>query len=902
MNLIKNYSKFYQVLLGFVFLLTNSFNANASHIIGGTIYYDYLGGTNYRIYISVYRDCLSQGADFDSPLTLGVFRASNNSIYNTYSVSYRGKQSVPVVFNNPCVIAPGGICVESTLYEYDVSLPPIPGGYILSHTRCCRGPEINNLRFPEDQGLTLSATIPGTESNGYQNSSPRFSGYPPLLLCNNDQLVFNHSATDLDGDQLVYSFAAPYQGGTSFNPAPNPPPNPPFVPVNWANNYSTSVPLGPNSSMTIDPQTGVLRADPGLSGRFVVGIRVAEYRNGVLLSSTIRDFVFRVFNCQITMQAILPTQEQLPGFNGFCNGNTNINFVNNSYGGTNYLWNFDDPASGANNTSTVFAPSHNFRDTGLYKVQLIVNPGWPCTDTAFIDIRIYDELNVTHNLPEPQCLVGNGFDLVANSDGPTTTVFNWDFGPNASTRTAVGRNVRVSFNNPGTQTIRLNARHGVCEKEEQFTVVTTPSPEAEFRLSQNYKCEGLDLVVTNASTNATRYFWSFGDGNQSNQTTSLVHSYNNPGAYTLFLRVEDANGACKDSMETVVVVNHPIILDLPPQIAQCITVNEFDFAGEVSGPVGTDYWMTINEGSVQYFDSTRVLGYSFVNAGSHTVTLYGRLGECLSQEDIEVRLIAAPTIDFKLRDGLRCVPFPAEYISLSTSEFPLNYQWDFGNGQFSDEANPLTFYMDSGWYDVSLRIWANEGCLDTLVLVREDFLRVNPKPEATFKVDKEVVDICNSGVQFTSLTVGDLMIQYDFDDKVARSNDHHPFYYFRNDGTHRVQQFVQSKDGCRDTAIIEVYVEPYTIFAPNTFTPDGDEHNNVFEFVVHFEPQTWHAQIFNQWGEMVFESYDVSMPWDGTYNGVIVPDGTYSYVVRYSPCHQKDYDKKVFTGFINILR
>ncbi len=64
------------------------FNANASHIIGGEIYYDYLGNNNYKFYISVYRDCNSSGASYDSPLSLGVF--SNGALIQNVSVNFNG--------------------------------------------------------------------------------------------------------------------------------------------------------------------------------------------------------------------------------------------------------------------------------------------------------------------------------------------------------------------------------------------------------------------------------------------------------------------------------------------------------------------------------------------------------------------------------------------------------------------------------------------------------------------------------------------------------------------------------------------------------------------------------------------------------------------------------------------
>jgi len=216
----------------------------ASHIIGGDIYYNFLGNNQYRFFITLYRDCASTGAQYDDPLYLSIF-TQGNVHYQTVQVPFPGSVVLPINFNNPCATQPTGICVERAIYQVVLTLPPIPGGYTVSYQRCCRGPNITNLQFPDDTGLTLVAQVPGSNTNASNNSSPRFTNYPPVLLCNNDQLIFDHSATDPDGDQLVYSLVTPNAGANSGNPQPLQMPPPPYFPVTWQSNFNAAVPLGP---------------------------------------------------------------------------------------------------------------------------------------------------------------------------------------------------------------------------------------------------------------------------------------------------------------------------------------------------------------------------------------------------------------------------------------------------------------------------------------------------------------------------------------------------------------------------------------------------------------------------------------------------------------------------------
>src|SRR3989338_7428143 len=156
-------------------LLTGT--ASASHIVGGDIYYDYLGNNNYQFFLSVYRDCNSSGAAFDDPLVLTVYNSSNQMIQNL-SLPFPGSTMVPTNFSDPCLNTAPDVCTQQAIYTTIVNLPPTAGGYTISYQRCCRGPAISNLNNPDDTGFTLSCVVPGTANNNFINSSPRFTGYP----------------------------------------------------------------------------------------------------------------------------------------------------------------------------------------------------------------------------------------------------------------------------------------------------------------------------------------------------------------------------------------------------------------------------------------------------------------------------------------------------------------------------------------------------------------------------------------------------------------------------------------------------------------------------------------------------------------------------------------------------
>lgn len=889
--------------IAFIFCLFFSLSpVYASHIVGGDISYDYLGNNQYRFYVSVYRDNLSGGAAFDSPLNFSVFRIIGNTRFADYEFTYTGFTSVPTNFNNPCGTAPTNIDTQNAIYTQVITLPPIAGGYRVAYQRCCRGPNINNLQSPDNTGLTLTIDVPGITNNNYINSSPHFTNYPPLVLCSQDDLVFNHSATDADGDDLVYSLVTPYAGGTSGNPAPNPIPAPNYPLVNWAGGFSATQALGPSASISINPTTGVINAFPTITGRYVVGIQVQEFRNGVLISTTIRDFIFQVFNCQIVLQAELPTQQELASFTSFCDGNLTIQFENNSFGGSTYHWDF-----GVNgittDVSTAATPTFNYPDTGHYTVQLIANPGSACTDTAYMEIDLYNAVNISFDIIDTLCFEGNSIDIIPVTDAPIGSSFEWNFTPDGVPLTSTIKNpVGVSFATSGWKHVDVTASFAICEGTHLDSIFIIPKPIANFEMPQNYKCDGLQVDFINTSQNSTDYTWSFFN-NQS--STDFEPSINFPagGSYDVKL-VTSANGSCPDSITQTLIVNELMTVSFTNSPDQCITDNLFDFIGQVTGPDHAVFtWDFGNGASVGNSNDTSVFGVNYTVPGTHTVTFTGNFDACEEVATSELFIYSSPTIGFGLVDGLQCVPWTAQFIDQSFSETPINYSWDFGDGSaVSTDSDPNHVYETPGMYVVSLTIRTDEGCIDTLFLTREDLINIFPIPDAQFSVSTEETDICHSSIYFTNESSGATNYKYWFDEGATFSTQENPGFAYSTSGYHYPYLIAYNQEGCSDTtATTRIYIEPFSVYIPNTFTPNDDGFNTVLTPQMWLTPTEWDFKIYNRWGEIVYRSTDYTESWDGNSKGLPVQDGTYQYILRYKPC-SAEQGTVFLEGHINLLR
>lgn len=511
----------------FIFVIS-VLNFHATHIVGGELFYDYLGSSQYRITLKVFRDCKPGTTGFDGLVAntscyVFVFLA-NGTLHSSVNMGLPVVTLIPPSINNPCIIPPSGICVEEGIYTATVTLPPVTGGYYLVYQRCCRNNTINNLILPQDAGATYMNHIPGPEKAAV-NSSPRFSQYPPIFICNGNELAFFQNATDPDGDVLKYSLCPAYNGldpccpiayNNAYNPSnspgcTNPPvqcpatiPSPPYSLLNYAPPFSGTYPIASNPSIQINPNTGYMTGKPTVNGQYVLKVCVEEYRNNQLINTHYREIQVNVVNCQyVTVSAFADQPDK-------CMGDT-IPFKNNSIGGNTFFWDFGVPTL-TNDTSRLTNPTYVYPDTGKYYVTLIVNPGTPCSDTLVKPVYVYPKLKVKPILKTPQCIKNNlTTHTVQGTYYPGVTQFTWvansAIPPVVSTTSDISP--PVSFQSAGVHTVALYVKHFICYDTLKDTLRVLKRPVAEIKIIPEILCAPRILSLINGSESEypATYHW-----------------------------------------------------------------------------------------------------------------------------------------------------------------------------------------------------------------------------------------------------------------------------------------------------------------------------------------------------------------------------------------------------------
>ena len=265
-------------------------SARATHILGGELYYDYLGQEQFEVFLKLYSEPTDVGnGTLDYSFTLGVY--SDGVLYESVTLYLDVTSTVPVQ-----VIAPEscqGMESEEILqlmYSGIVSLPSNDAGYDLTIQRCCFGDHVDNLLNPVDTGIALVSHVPAFTSDANPNSSPRFGAQLGWQFCLGESHELSNVAWDPDGDEIIYEWINPLSGGSPNNPAPLPPLDPQFLSsVSWASGYAQNSPFPSNTPIELDPYLGTIGFEPNEHGAFVFAIQAIEMRDGMQLSTTFRE-------------------------------------------------------------------------------------------------------------------------------------------------------------------------------------------------------------------------------------------------------------------------------------------------------------------------------------------------------------------------------------------------------------------------------------------------------------------------------------------------------------------------------------------------------------------------------------------------------------------------------------
>jgi gliding motility-associated-like protein len=219
----------------------------------------------------------------------------------------------------------------------------------------------------------------------------------------------------------------------------------------------------------------------------------------------------------------------------------------------------------------------------------------------------------------------------------------------------------------------------------------------------------------------------------------------------------------------------------------------------------------------------------------------------------------------------------------------------FGEEQINYNGN----IFSPGTYILVLT--SSNGCDSVVTLI----VTLSNQVIANFYCNSDELTSLSSEAQFNNTSSEANFYTWDFGDQSLNSNEFSPIHQFEifEAGTYNVTLIASNEFGCADTVVQEVLVREELIFyIPNTFTPDGNEFNNEFRpiFTSGFDRFDYSLLIFNKWGELIFESNDANVGWDGTFNGQIAQNNIYTWRITIKELYSAN--RLLQVGHVNLMR
>lgn len=880
-------------ILFILFLIAFFIPVFARHITGGEVIYDYKGsGPNnskiYTITLRLFRDedCVNC-APLPQTVVMGVYDNDNNQLVDGFKTIQLGSTEFPlgIIFSPPCLSNTPILNYRAGYYSFDIELPSNTTGYTASYQTCCRIDGISNAA--NEQGSTYIGEIPGNNVllTGAIDNSARFeTGLS--IICSDKPFKLNFSATDPDAsDNLVYEFYGAFNGGgaiISYQPSPAnylTPAGPPYGTINYTAGYSGFNSFGSNA--TINPTTGIISGIAPSAGKYIVAVVVKSYRAGRFIAAHRKDFLVTVAPCDFASSELKLTYTNCDN-RDFVFKNENGSLLNLTFD-----WNFGDPASGANNTSTLEFPPHTYSAPGNYTLTLIVNRNTPCADTATALVRVWPGFFPAFAPIPPQCKnTPVQFTDLTTTSFPPVTYRKWDFGvTNLTNDTSRSPSPTYTYTDSGTY-------HATFIVETVKGCRDTLYPEVKivdkpvFFISKDTLICTVDTLQLHSNVTTGNIVWS------PNTTINNVNSFNplvSPDVTQTYTANYTDQFGCKNSASVKInVVNEVTLLAINDTII-CRTDNA-----------------TLNlKTDALYFNWTSTPNSSITTPSIKTPVI-------LPTVEFTTYFVKASISNKCFKNDtaiVKTVPYPLPVVSTNAPIcFGKDAQLNASGG--SDYTWSPAIYL-SNVKSQNPQVLKPLKTTTYTITVRDTL--GCPKPVSK-SIKVEVIKIiADAGPSDTSIVLDQPLllnatsnttgiVDYFWTTPntwLSNININNPIANPLNNITYKV--IVTNSIGCEgsDTIRVKVFFLPPDIYVPSAFTPSNDGMNDLFRPIPLGIKSLELFSVYSRWGQLLYTTNKINAGWDGKYKGKTQDPGTYVW-----QANATDYkNKKIFRkGTVILIR
>lgn len=519
-------------------------------------------------------------------------------------------------------------------------------------------------------------------------------------------------------------------------------------------------------------------------------------------------------------------------------------------------------------------PVFNYIIKGFYELKFTTtdNNGCKASDSVIIFNDIPKSYFTTDAVPQCGPVTFNFFNA---SEGGVA--YQWNFGDGGS---STDENTSHQFVNNTSSieyyNVRLTTRSiNGCEHTSNEYVTVYPNPHSVIMVNPQMACHPARIMLS-ATPGGYSYDWDFGDGNRETGGYNTLHTFLNESEHdTTFLitLITTSFFNCYDtSLIDLTVYPSPDasfaatpLTQMYPDRKVFITNTTIDKNWDYKWYFG-DKTMSLEKDPISH---------NYPGVSEYTISLVVKSKHCSDSTWTDIEILPHPPMaQFKpVQPG--CMPLTIQFEN--TSLYSTSFLWEFGDGAISNKPNPVYTYYESGIYKIKLTA-TGEGGTDTYSTVNDVYIL----PKAFFELAPRFVYINDQQVHFFNHSDNGDIFLWDFGDGTT-SGDFSPKHMYAQEGTYDVTLSVWTKNNCFDLYVMEnsVLVRPSgKLIFPNAFHPESlIAENRVFKPAVMDQVDEYHLMIFNRWGELIFESHDREIGWDGYINGKIAKQDVYVWKV-----------------------
>ena len=568
-----------------------------------------------------------------------------------------------------------------------------------------------------------------------------------------------------------------------------------------------------------------------------------------------------------------------------------LHVSNAGSGGTSFQYEFENSVFAMGSSA-----DYPYYNPGFYTVYQYATDGCGFDTTSMV-IEVLQSPVLSFIPSESVTCEFNTVEFEGTSNDPNTQL-NWTFGDGNVAQNSLVQNV---YPIAGTYDVTLaGTSENMCTTSVSQHIIVNPRPHAEFSNIDLGGCTPYSMCPVNLSTGASQYFWDFGDGNtfttdepcftfpnfgtevvQRNVVLLVSNQFNCSHAYQQQFEILPQPEA-DFTFESLTACDYPVVVSPTSVVSDYVN----GYAWMVDGvTVSNDQYADIafnNEGTF--------------NLALQTVNEHG----CTKTNTVEFGVFPAVVAAFTNSNPNGCLNHTVEFSSLA--ENATQTYWQFGDGEVSLELNPQHTFTAQGVFDVTLIASAGNGCADTLTM--HNMVETYPLPVAEFKPSMLEVSILYPEVEFENQSIDGVTYSWNFGTNEAISEES-PTYEYVAPGTWPVTLTAYTIFGCQDSKTEYITVtNDFQVYIPNSFTPNNDGLNDVFkpemeglEFVTRYS-----FQIFNRWGEVIFETEDPNAAWIGNPMGEDYYSESESYSYQLIIGVVQSAEVKVYRGLLTMIK